>query len=203
MRSCKTCRHSFAVTKTDAKRSMIAGHMGAEPLSILESPTFAALPHVEEWRGCKARNSLVPANMLCHAYGSRLAGLFVPASKDAELYARLQARLAAERKAELARARQATAEAEANVKTRPCEGCGLVHARCGACEMPWAYCGRCQRCGGGTRYVRSLDRWECSLCEADAVKPTSRMEWNGGLCDGCRETAAAKEPTHAHREQPR
>lgn len=189
MGHCRTCRHSFPITLSDAKQALVAGVMGTDNLSLLESPAFASLRTVTEWRGCKARSGLVPATAGCGYYSSRLAGLFSSAAKDAQLYARVQGEMASQREAEIAQARAATAEAERDIRTRPCVSCGMAHARCASCAMPWPYCGKCARCGGGVRFVRAMGAWECSLCEAPAEIPAARQEWLEGRCDSCRAIA--------------
>lgn len=189
MGRCRTCRHSFPITTSDAKQALVAGVMGTDNLSLLESPAFASLRTVTEWRGCKARNGLVPATDGCGYYSSRWVSLFASEAKDRELYARIQGEIATQREVEIALARKATEEAERDIRTRPCVSCGLLHARCLSCSMPWPYCGKCVRCGGGVRFVRAMGAWECSLCESPAEEPKARQEWLEGRCDSCRELA--------------
>lgn len=197
MKSCKTCRHSFPVTSADAERSLVAGVMGNDSLSLLDNPSFAALRTVPDWRGCKPRVAIVPASSSCAHYSPTWMRLFASERRDAALYASVQAEITEQREAEIRAAREATATAERDIRSRPCASCGFLHARCADCTMPWPYCGRCERCGGGVRFVRTLGSWECSLCEAPATQPPARQEWPEGRCDSCR---AVFEDRHAARQ---
>lgn len=193
MASCKTCRHSVPVTSSDAQKLLTAATMGSEALSILEHPSFAVLRGVTEWRLCKGRMAVVPSSTVCGYHSVPLAGLFATAARDAKTYEKMRAEMSAVRDTEIRAAKEATRLAEEAVKTKPCESCGFLHARCADCEMPWPYCGKCVRCGGGVRYVRSLGGWECSLCEGAAEKPAARCEWPKGRCDSCRAIREARE----------
>ena len=193
MRSCRDCRHSFSVDHATVERELTVGHMGSDPLTLLEHPMLRRARH-DGWRVCRARQSLVtPATAAsCAHYGSKIAGLFIRRSTDEQLYADREAERAAARSREIAEAARVTAEAEATVRTRPCEACARVHDRCVDCDMPWAFCGACSSCGGGTRWYRATGRWECSLCEKPAPAPVEQPRWDLSRCDGCRATHLRK-----------
>lgn len=194
MRSCSSCRHSFPIDRASVVNELTRGAIGGDKISLFEHPSMRLDRHGDDWRVCRARSSLVmPATaQTCSHYGSKLAGMFVRKSTDERLYADLEAERKASRSRDLLEASRLTAEAEATIRTRPCEACARVHDRCQGCDMPWPFCGKCSSCGGGTRWYRATGRWECSLCEKAAPAPLEQPRWIEGRCDGCREIHAKR-----------
>lgn len=195
MRSCESCRHSFPVDKMTVSQELTRGHLaGGDAMTLFEHPSMGLNRTRDDWRLCRARASIVTPSTAttCAHYGSKLAGLFVRRSTDEALYADLEAERQAQRKRELAEAARLTAQAEAEIRTKPCAACARIHDRCDDCDMPWPFCGKCSQCGGGTRWYRVSGTWECSLCEKASPAPLERPEWPEGRCDGCRDIHAKR-----------